>query len=292
MDETMKGRVCLVTGATQGIGRETAHALAARGARVTIVGRDPARGQAVVDEIRAATGNPAVELLVADLSSLASVRALAAEVRKRHDKLHVLVNNAGAIFTRREVTVDGLERTFALNHLAYFVLTELLVDVIRASAPARIVNVASGAHSRGRVHFEDLQSEKHYNGMLVYCTSKLENLYFTYELARRLAGSGVTVNAAHPGPVATGWGHNTPGFFNVLVTLGKPFLRTPKKGAETLIYLASSPEVEGVSGRYFFNCRAKRSSRRSYDEAAARRLWEMTEAITRGPSPAPAAPST
>jgi NAD(P)-dependent dehydrogenase (short-subunit alcohol dehydrogenase family) len=230
--------------------------------------------------VKAETGNPEVELLVADLSSQQSIRGLAAEYARRHDRLHVLVNNAGALFPRRELTVDGLERTFALNHLGYFMLTRLLLDLLLASAPARIVNVASAAHARGRIDFDDLQSESHYGGLTAYRASKLENLYFTYELARRLHGSGVTVNAVHPGTVATHFGLDQPGWFREVKRLIRPFLRTPPEGADTVIYLATAREVEGVSGLYFVDRRPGRSSPRSHDAGAQARLWALSEELT------------
>jgi NAD(P)-dependent dehydrogenase (short-subunit alcohol dehydrogenase family) len=276
----LQGRVCLVSGATQGIGHEIALALAGHGARVLLVARDEARGQRVRAEIAMRTGNAAIELYVADLSSQQSIRELAATLRGRHDRLHVLVNNAGALFPRRGLTVDGIERTLALNHLGYFLLTELLLDLVRASAPARIINVASHAHMRGLVDFADLQSQRHYGGLTAYRASKLENLYFTYELARRLDGSGVTVNAMHPGTVGTRFGLDESGWFKVVKTLIRPLLRTPQKGAETAVYLATAPELERVSGRYFIDCKARRSSRQSYDRRAQQRLWTLSEQLT------------
>jgi NAD(P)-dependent dehydrogenase (short-subunit alcohol dehydrogenase family) len=276
----LHGRVCLVSGATQGIGHEIALALAGHGARVLLVARDEARGQRVRAEIAMRSGNAAIELYVADLSSQQSIRALAATLRERHDRLHVLVNNAGALFPRRRLTIDGIERTLALNHLGYFLLTELLLDLVRAGAPARIINVASHAHMRGLVDFADLQSQRHYGGLTAYRASKLENLYFTYELARRLDGSGVTVNAMHPGTVGTRFGLDESGWFKVVKTLIRPLLRTPQKGAETAVYLATAPEVERVSGCYFVDCKPRRSSRQSYDRRAQQRLWTLSEQLT------------
>jgi len=277
----LHGRVCLVTGATRGIGHETALGLAQQGARVVLVARDARRGQRVVEEIAMRSGNAAIELFVADLASQQSIRALAADFKRRHARLHVLVNNAGALFPRRSLTVDGIERTLALNHLGYFLLTELLVDLLRASAPARIVNVASHSHTHGLVDFEDLQSQRRYGGLTAYRASKLENLMFTYELARRLAGSGVTVNAMHPGTVATSFGLDEPGWFKLVKTLIRPLLRTPEKGAETAIWLATAPELAAVSGCYFVDGEERRSSRRSYDREAQARLWTMSEHLTR-----------
>jgi NAD(P)-dependent dehydrogenase (short-subunit alcohol dehydrogenase family) len=274
----MRGRVCLVTGGTGGIGLEIARGLARLGAAVTIVGHDAARGHAAVAQI-----GPSAELLLADLSSQRSIRRLADEVHRRHDRLHVLVNNAGGLFATRQLTADGLERTFALNHLGYFLLTELLLDLLRAGAPSRIVNVASQAHAGAHLDFNDLQSARRYRPLSVYRRSKLANLCFTYELARRLDGSRVTVNALHPGTAVTELGRHERSWFQLAVTLVRPFLRSPARAAETAIYLAASPEVEGVTGRYFVDGRPRRSSRDSYDEAVRVRLWRASEALTAPP---------
>ncbi len=278
---SMVGRTCLVTGATSGIGKATATGLARLGADLVLVARDPAKGQATMAEIGAATGNPRVGLLMADLSSQASVRQLAEEVKRGHDRLHVLVNNAGGYWATRHTTVDRLELTFAVNHLAYFLLTNLLLDLLRASAPARIVNVTSGAQAIGDVHFDDLQFERRYRGQPAYNQSKLANVLFTYELARRLDGSGVTVNCVHPGVVRTNFGRDDPGpVLRLMTPLVRPLMRTPEQGADTSVWLASSPEVEGVTGRYFASRRARQSSKRSYDPELARRLWRVSEELT------------
>jgi retinol dehydrogenase 14 len=277
----MAGRTCLVTGATSGIGKATATGLARLGAEVMVVARDPARGQATVAEIQAATGNPRVGLLLADLASQASIRRAAEEYRREHDRPHVLVNNAGGYWATRHVTVDGLELTFALNHLAYFLLTNLLLDLLRASAPSRIVNVTSSAQALGNIHFDDLQFERRYRGQPAYNQSKLANVLFTYELARRLEGSGVTVNCAAPGVTRTNFGRDDSGpVMRLLTPLGRPFIRSPEQGADTPLYLAASPDVEGVTGRYYASRRARRSSRRSYDPELARRLWRVSEELT------------
>ena len=253
------------------------------GATVVMHGHDPARSEAAADAVRRASPQGAVELVVADLSSQADVRRLAAEVLDRHDSLHVLVNNAGVLRMRRTLTVDGLELTFALNHLAYFLLTRLLLDRLSEGAPARIVNVSSSAHARVRLDFDDLQNARHFRGMGVYGQSKLANVLFTYELARRLQGSGVTANCLHPGFVATRFGSGTPGVMGRAMWFGirllKPFAVSPAKGARTSIYLATSPEVEHVSGRYFVNGKATKSSHASYDEESARRLWKVSEQL-------------
>jgi NAD(P)-dependent dehydrogenase (short-subunit alcohol dehydrogenase family) len=275
----MKDKICLVTGATSGIGKITALELARKGATVVVVARDPARAKATVDEIGRATGSSRVSTMLCDFASQASIRRLADEYRRTHDKLHVLVNNAGVILGPREVTADGLEATFAINHVGYFLLTNLLLDVLRASAPARIVNVASGAHFQGKLDFDDLQLERSYTGFGAYAASKLANVAWSAELARRLAGTGVTANSVHPGAVATRWGDSGSSFFRFILKLGRPFLRSPEKGAETVIHLASSPEVEGVTGEYFHDRRRAKASREARDPETGRKLWEASEKL-------------
>jgi NAD(P)-dependent dehydrogenase (short-subunit alcohol dehydrogenase family) len=276
----MQGKVCLVTGATSGIGLVTARELARQGARVLLVGRDPAKCANVVEHLVAETGNRAVEALRADLSSQQQIRDLAGQVREHCPRLDVLINNAGGLWLKRQLTVDGLEMTFAVNHLAYFLLTHLLLDTLRASAPARIVNVASGAHRKARLDFENLQGERSYRGWRAYCRSKLANLLFTYELARRSTGRGVTCNALHPGWVATGFGRTSGWRGQLLHLAGRCLAMNPTKGARTVLYLATAPEVKDVSGQYFVRCRAVRSSPASYDEATAKRLWQVSEELT------------
>ncbi|MGB9800371.1 MAG: SDR family oxidoreductase [Thermanaerothrix sp.] len=273
----INGKTVLITGATDGIGKVTARELAKQGAQVVIVGRNPEKTARVAEELRQ-VGNPAmVDYLVADLASQASIRQMVATFRQRYDQLHVLINNAGAYFTRRQISPDGLEMTFALNHLGYFLTTLLLLDVIKASAPARIINVSSTAHNGARLNFDDLQNERGYNGWRAYSQSKLANLYFTYELARRLEGTGVTVNALHPGFVASRFAHNNHDpiawGFRLVQRL---FAISPEEGAQTSIYLATADEIAGVSGRYFVNKRPVPSSAASYDRAAAQRLWEIS----------------
>lgn len=275
--DSMTGRTVLVTGGTGGIGKATATGLARLGARVGITGRDRTRAEAAAADIRAATGNPAVDAYAADLSSQAEVRRLAGAVLDAYPRLDVLVNNVGGSWAHRHVTADGLERTFALNHLAPFLLTNLLQDRLVASAPARIVTVSSGAQSMGRIDFDDLQGERRWSGQRAYSQSKLANVMFTYELARRLDGTGVTANVLHPGVVRTNFGieDQTP-FFRVMLPVIRPFLKSPARGSETPIYLASSAEVAGVTGRYFANRKPKTSGRASYDAAAQARLWRVS----------------
>jgi len=274
------GKTVLITGATNGIGRAAALQLAKQGATMVIVGRNPAKTAQTVDEIKAQSGNPLVNGLIADLSSMADVRRLAAEFSQKYTRLDVLINNAGGVFASRKLTVDGYEHTFAFNHLAYFLLTNLLLNQLKASAPARIVNVSSGVHVGAVIDFDDLQSQKNYGGNQAYGQSKLANVLFTYALARRLAGSGVTVNASRPGVVATGFGENNGGLLRLVARFLHLFALTPEKGADTVVYLASSPEVEGITGKYWYKREPIPSSPVSYDEAAQQRLWEVSAQLT------------
>lgn len=284
VNESMNGKIVLVTGATSGIGKQTALELANQGATVVLVARNRSKGQATLEEIRGKTGNQNLDLLIADLSSQASIRALAQEFRRKYSKLHVLVNNAGGVFATRKTTVDGLEYTFAFNHLAYFLLTNLLLDVLEASAPARIVNVSSGAQGMGKINFDDLQGTQRFSSQAAYNQSKLANVLFTYALARRLEGTGVSANALHPGVVRTNFGRvDTPLLWRIFFPLIDPFMLTPEKGAATAVYLAASPEVEGVSGKYFAFKKAIRSNPVSYDQAVQERLWKISEELTRLP---------
>lgn len=273
----MRGKVCMVTGASSGIGKETAKALAQMGATVVMVGKNSERGEAAQKEILTQVPNASVALMTVDFSSLEAVRDLVSEFKSRHQRLHVLVNNAGTIPAKREVSADGFEMQFAVNHLAPFLLTNLLLDVIKLSAPARIVNTSSGIHNRGKIDFDDLQAERGYSLFGAYGRSKLANVLFTYELAQRLKGTGVTANCFTPGMTKTDLGRHIRGpsgfFFR---HMGK----SQEEGARTAVYLASSPEVEGVTGKYFSNCREKESSNSSHDQALAKRLWEMSERLT------------
>jgi NAD(P)-dependent dehydrogenase (short-subunit alcohol dehydrogenase family) len=272
----MDDKMVLITGATGGIGQAAALALANLGARVVIVGRDPHRTAAAAADIQQESANPGVEALIGDLSLRADVQKVAREYRQRYDRLDVLINNAGAMFMRRQLSADGIEMTLALNHLAYFSLTYQLLDLLKASAPARIVNVGSSSHRIARLDFDELIPEKGYHGLLAYARTKLMNVVFTYELARRLESSGVTANCLHPGLVGTRLGQNNNGLYRPAFALYQRVALSPTKGAETLVYLASSPEVEGVSGRYFVRKSAARSSPDSYDPQAGRRLWDLS----------------
>jgi len=277
----MAGKICLVTGATSGIGRATAGALAARGAEVIIAGRNQRKAEETASWIKAETGSTAVHVLLADFSDLAQVRELARVCKERTARLDVLVNNAGTYFNTRHGTDYGVEKTFLVNHLAPFLLTNLLLDRLRESAPARIVNVASAAHPYGTIDFDDLGFERGYFGFKAYARSKMANVLFTYELARRLGSGQITVNALHPGFVASDiWKTNFPIIGPALKWLMGLFLLAPEQGADTVIYLASSPEVAGITGQYFANREPVQSSPLSYDKGVARRLWEVSANLT------------
>jgi len=277
----MNGRVCVITGATSGIGRAAASELAALGARLVIVARDPGRGAAARDEIAGETGNREVALEVADLASQRHVRDLAARLLASLPEIHVLVNNAGLALGERRLTEDGLEETFAVNHLAPFLLTNLLLDRLRASSPARVVTVASAAHRGAAIPFDDLNGERGFSGWLAYSWTKLANILFTVELARRLDGSGVTATCLHPGVVATGFAREGPLLIREFQRfLGRLLLLDPKRGADTLVWLASSPEVAGASGGYYAKRRLVQPSKAARDTAAARRLWEVSARLT------------
>jgi NAD(P)-dependent dehydrogenase (short-subunit alcohol dehydrogenase family) len=280
----MEDRVCLVTGANSGIGYEIAMGLARRKATVIIICRNREKGEEARATFIAGSNNPRVELFCCDLSSQGQIRELAENLKKSYNNVHVLVNNAGGLNIRRMVTVDGIEYTFAVNYLAYFLLTNLLLDMLIRSTPSRVVNVTSHAHRDGKIWFDDLQQEKKYSGFVAYNQSKLAVVLFTYELARRLEGKGVTVNCAHPGIIATNIWNKNPGrlggMLNRLAPLIKWMMHKPAKGAETPLYLAVSPEVEGVTGKYFMNKIATPSSPLSYDTKIAKRLWLVSEQLT------------
>src|SRR5215207_851264 len=282
----LAGKTVLITGGTGGIGLATAQGLARLGARVGIVGRDERRCAAAVEHLATTTGNPAIDSFLTDMSSMAQVRRLAGDVLAAYQRLDVLVNNVGGFWATRHVTADGLEHTFAVNHLAPFLLTELLLDQLNASAPARIVTVSSGAQMVGRIDFDDLQGERDYSGQRAYNQSKLANVMFSYELARRLDGTGVTANVLHPGVTRTDFSaEDSPRWMAVMGPVGRPFMKSPERGATTSVYLASSPDVEGVTGQYFANRKPRKSNPDSYDAAAALRLWEVSADLV-GLSPA------
>jgi retinol dehydrogenase-14 len=281
-DRPMAGKTVLITGATSGIGRATAFGLAAMGACVAIIGRDRQRADDAAREIRT-TGGGQADVFIADLSSQSEVRRLAEEVMHRYTRIHVLINNVGGYWKTRHITADGLERTFAVNHLAPFLLTNLLIDRLMQSAPARVIAVSSNAQAQGRINFDDLQGEKSYSGARAYSQSKLANVLFSYELARRLQGTPlpdqaiVTANVLHPGVVSTSFGAEDPASIQrVFIPLLRAFIKTPAQGAATSIHLASAPDLEQVTGRYFANNKLKRSSKPSYDEAIAARLWQVS----------------
>jgi len=282
----MKGKTVVVTGATTGIGKETAREIARMGARVVLAARNADKAKATIAEIADDTYNDQLEHLPCDFESQKSIREAAAEYRRRHPRLDVLVNNAGAVFTERALTVDGLERTFALNHLGYFLFTTLLLDLLEASAPARIVNVASAAHLGARIDLDDLQSEKALSGLPIYGMTKLCNVLFTKELARRVDPKNVTVNCLHPGVISSGFGRDTGGLLRLGISIGKLFFTSPQKGARTSIKLATSRDVESVTGEYFdAKGRVARVSPIALDEDLARRLWEKSEELVRRSEP-------
>jgi retinol dehydrogenase-14 len=273
----MAGKVVLITGGTGGIGRATAIGLAKMGARVGVTGRDPARAERAAADIRTASRNPAVDAFAADLSSQVAVRHLAAAVLNAYPRLDVLINNVGGFWAHRHPTADGLEHTFALNHLAPFLLTNLLLDRLKANAPARVVNVSSGAQSMGRIEFEDLQGVRHYSGQRAYNQSKLATVMFTNELARRLEGTGVTANSLRPGVVRTNFGaEDQARWFAVVSRVILPFLKTPAQGAETPIYLASSADMASVTGKFFANRTPRTANKVAYDADKTARLWRVS----------------
>jgi NAD(P)-dependent dehydrogenase (short-subunit alcohol dehydrogenase family) len=276
----MAGKICMVTGANAGIGKATALGLANIGATVAMVCRSQERGEAALTEIKEQSSSDHISLLVADLASQAEIRRLAENFKGHHSALHVLVNNAGIIPRRRELTVDGFETQFAVNHLAPFLLTNLLLDILKASAPARIVTVASDMHRGATINFDDLQSEGSYRPLRVYSRTKLANVLFTYELARRLQGTSITANCLHPGVVATKLLADGMGMPRALRSTTRLIGTKPEKGAKTSIYLAASAEVEGISGKYFVRQKAVESSKDSYDENLARRLWQISAELT------------
>jgi NAD(P)-dependent dehydrogenase (short-subunit alcohol dehydrogenase family) len=276
----MKGKVCLITGATSGIGLATARELARRGARVLLVARDKQKCARVRRDLQQESGNAELECLIANLSQIAEIARLSTEVHQAADRLDVLINNAGAVFIRRKLNADGIERTLALNHLAYFHLSLRLLDLLGHAEQGRIINLSSAMHESAALDFENLQLESHYGGIKAYRRSKLANLLFTYELARRLRGTSITVNAVHPGFVATNIGANNTSLYKLVKPLLRLVAKSPQEGAETGVFLATSPEVSGISGGYFVDCELVKSSPASYDEEAARKLWERSLGLT------------
>jgi NAD(P)-dependent dehydrogenase (short-subunit alcohol dehydrogenase family) len=274
----MHGKTVLITGANQGIGKESALALGKMGAKLVLVCRSEEKGRAAVKDVEAA-GAKDVELLLGDMSKQADIRRVAAEFLAKHDRLDVLLNNAGVLVTSRRETVDGIEETFATNHLGYFLLTNLLLDVLKKSAPARIVNVASEAHRGAKVKWDDIQLKEGWSQFGAYGQSKLCNILFTRELAKRLAGTGVTANCLHPGVIASGFGQTYGGFMSFVIKLAHPFMITPEKGARTQVYLASSPEVDGVTGKYFDKCKERTPNKIAQEADGPARLWALSEPL-------------
>jgi len=286
LGSSMDGRVCIVTGANSGIGKETARGLARVGATVVLACRNRERGEAVRREIAAETGSPALAVMDLDLQSQASVRAFAREFTAKYGRLHVLVNNAGIFTAKRTLTEDGVETTFAVNHLSHFLLTNLLLPLLRQNPPSRIVNVASEASQMGRIAFDDLNLARRWSGFRAYCQSKLANILFAAELARRLPAD-VTANALHPGGVRTNLARGEGGWFGVGFRLAWPFMISAAKGADTVIWLASSRDVDGVTGRYFERRRPIAPNPVARDASVARRLWNLSESLTRLRTPPP-----
>jgi NAD(P)-dependent dehydrogenase (short-subunit alcohol dehydrogenase family) len=277
----MSKKICLITGATAGIGKETARQLAAKGIHVVITARSKEKAAATVQEIKTQYPNASLDYLLCDLSSQQSVRKLAQEFIDTYDRLDILINNAGVFYSELQLTEDGVEMQFAVNHLAHFLLTHLLLDILKQSAPSRIVNVSSDSHYGGNIHFDDLNLSKKYRGRTAYPQSKLANVLFTYELDRMLEDTGVTVNALHPGTVDTAIGNtNSSPIINLGWKVIRMFAIPIEKGAETSVYLATSDEVKDISGKYFEKCKAKKSSRASYDKEAALKLWNVSKQLT------------
>jgi len=277
----LKGKVVLITGATSGIGKVTAITLVGMGATVVVLGRNPEKGKELLREIEKRTGSKGTDFITSDLASLDSVRSAASAFNSRYDRLDVLLDNAGGINGKRMMTKDGFEYTFGVNHLAHFVLTNLLLDKLRSSAPSRVVVTSSAAQMNGHIDFDDLMEEKRYRSFKAYSQSKLANALFAFELARRLDGTRVTSNCFHPGVVRSNFGKGLGGAGGAIYPLIGVFMVSPEKGSETQVYLASSPEVEGVTGKYFAKKEVRRSSRDSNDLVVARHLWEVSEELTR-----------
>lgn len=276
----IKNKTVLITGATSGIGQATAASLAACGARLVLVARHEGRAHATKKQLIQQSNNQNIHVLMADLSSQASIRQLAQNYIKQFDRLDVLINNAGGMWNQRRLTVDNLEQTFAVDHLAYFLLTNLLIEPLKQSAPSRIINVSSGLQASARLDFENLQGEKHYSAFKAYGQAKLANVMFTYELARRLKGTDITANCLHPGVVRTRFGHDGGWLYKLMFALFFMLMSSPQKGATTSVYLATSPEVEKVTGKYFDHKRAVATNPQSYDETLCKKLWDISAQLT------------
>jgi NAD(P)-dependent dehydrogenase (short-subunit alcohol dehydrogenase family) len=277
----MHGKTCVITGATSGIGQSAAEALAALGARIIVIARSKVRGTSTIARLRAIAPDIAHSAYYGDLSLVADMKRVAAEISSAEPRIDVLINNAGALFSSRQMTADGFERTFALNHLSYFVLTHGLRERLRAAIPARVVNTASASHKRSHINFDDLQGERGYNGVYAYERSKLCNILFTRELARRLAGTGITANALHPGLVASGFGDRSGGLVSPIFWIIKRLVGVSTEyGARTIVFLASSPDVATVSGSYFERCQLVLPATQAESDADAKRLWDETEKLT------------
>jgi len=275
----MRGKVVVITGATSGIGAVAAEQLAGMGARIVLVARDQTRAESELARLREKAPGVQPAVYFGDLSRLEEMKRVGREIAAAESRIDVLINNAGALFSHRTLTADGLELTFATNHMSYFVLTEMLRQRLLASAPARVINTSSDAHRRNKLDFDDLQSAKGYSGFKIYGRSKLCNILYTRELARSLAGTGVNANSLHPGFVATRFGDQSGGSFSVMVRLAKNFAISPEKGAETIVYLASSDDVANISGEYFYKCRPATPTKEAQDDEAARRLWHESERL-------------
>ncbi|MEX0627337.1 MAG: SDR family oxidoreductase [Cucumibacter sp.] len=280
----LDGKVCVITGATSGIGKETARALAESGATVALIGRNLEKARRTLEELSKTAKHPQrLRYFGADLADLAQVRKLAETLHHAYDRIDVLVNNAGAIHSRRHVTADEFELSFGVNHLAHFLLTGLVLDLVKKAAPSRIVNLSSGAHLNGHIGFDDLQFARRYSGFAAYSQSKLANVLFTRELARRLAGQDIAVNAVHPGSVQTGFAQNNRSPFQYLVWLMGPLMLTPKQGADTVVFAASAPEMQAVTGEYLYKRQPARMAAEARDDAVAARLWDVSEKLTGAP---------
>lgn len=277
----MNGKVVMITGANSGIGKETAIELAKMGANIVMVCRSRKRGEKALEEIKEMANSEKIELYIADLADQRSIRSMVERFKKSHDKLHVLINNAGVMLSKRTTTPEGYESTFAINHLGHFLLTNLVLDMLKASSSARIINVSSSAHKFAKLNFDDIDNEHKYRGYRTYANSKLFNILFSYELARRLEETGITVNALHPGVIRTNLGkNNTNKLIKLMSFIFRLFMMSPEKGARTTVYLASSPEVENVNGKYFVNRKQKKSSKISYEQTLQNKLWEISADLT------------